>query len=507
MAAGPETELRFRIAEQNFPKISATLLAEGGRQGQTARLHAVYYDTPALDLWRNGFSLRVREVNGRFFQAIKRGSPSALEREEHEAEVEGPGLDFEHIGASPLASLSRSQALHQLLRPLFETDIERSSYLFTGSGSLIEVSLDRGLISANGEAAQVSELELELRQGGLAALFALGRLLASRAPLHLSFISKAERGYLLAQGEFGRAMKSSKPCLQKGIPASEAFKEICRTCLHDFDLNMLALRGSDTAEAVHQGRIALRRLRAALALFKPVARDMAHEKLGQELKWTARLLGTVRDLDVLEANLARAIPPGPSAVRTQAQGSGGERRRALKEALDAMESGRGRALLFDLKEWIEEGQWQRQPLPKAGEPMETFARARLKDKWKRLVKRGAHLEELDPAGRHRIRIAAKRLRYMAEFFAGPAIFGPEQKTLKQIIKSCEKLQDALGTIRDEQAMRNFIQSEASKPGEAPGSQTAANRLPAHARSWRSGHKKELEKAQRAYSKLAKMKLF
>jgi triphosphatase len=64
----------------------------------------------------------------------------------------------------------------------------------------IEAALDEGSIEAQGRMIAVGELELELTQGEKPAFFDLAHTFSQRAPISLSFISKAERGYLLNKG-------------------------------------------------------------------------------------------------------------------------------------------------------------------------------------------------------------------------------------------------------------------------------------------------------------------
>jgi len=74
-------------------------------------------------------------------------------------------------------------------------------------------------------------------------------------------------------------------------------------------LNRPALESSDRVEAVHQGRVSIRRLRAGLQLFEPLVCDEAYQRLDDALKWLSHLFGDARDLDVFqEATLLRDDP-------------------------------------------------------------------------------------------------------------------------------------------------------------------------------------------------------
>lgn len=87
-------------------------------------------------------------------------------------------------------------------------------------------------------------------------------------------------------------------------------------------------------EALHDMRVASRRLRAALAIFEPVFTDPAFPDLQREVKGITRALGEARDLDVMGLrleSLAAALPPGEDAgVRDLATQTGA--RRATRQA-------------------------------------------------------------------------------------------------------------------------------------------------------------------------------
>src|SRR3546814_11720663 len=96
------------------------------------------------------------------------------------------------------------------------------------------------------------------------------------------------------------------------------------------------------AGALHQGRVALRRLRSAFSIFKPVIGGDAHTPLRDELRWLASELANARNLDVL---LERAKP---GALRDRIAAS----REAAYDAVgEVRASARVRALMRDLAAW------------------------------------------------------------------------------------------------------------------------------------------------------------
>src|SRR3984893_5049232 len=317
MAAGPEIELKFLFAGRDVAKVRALVAAvPTAQQATEQRLRTNYFDTLNQDLWNHGFTLRVRAIGENHVQTVKRTATSRIQRDEWEEEIGWSEFDLVRIKNTPLARLASKPSIRRALRPAFEVDVERTSFMLETGGGRIQDSLDPRAIEADGEKLGVHELELELKSGDGSALFNLARAFVLQAPLHPSLISKAERGHLLAGGAWGHAAKSSKPRLTKDMTCRQAFQEICQTCLHDFHLNLPALEKSDNVEAIHQGRIAIRRLRAAMALFKPMVFDIAYRRLRDELKWLASLFGAARDMDVLRANLpspAREAQPGKRA--------------------------------------------------------------------------------------------------------------------------------------------------------------------------------------------------
>ncbi|MCI0600304.1 MAG: CHAD domain-containing protein [Beijerinckiaceae bacterium] len=505
MTETPEIELKFLFAEKDLPKVKE-LISANAKKVCHHRLRTVYFDTPEHDLWNHGFTLRVRASGDSYLQGIKRILSSSVQREEWEEEISGPEPDMGRINSTPLAQLAAEPSICGALRPEFEVGAERTSYSIESLAGRIEASIDCGSIQANGMKLEVRELELELKSGAVSAVFNLARKLVSQAPLQPNPISKAERGHLLAQGAWARPAKSSKPRIRSGMSCRLAFQEICRAYLGDFFLNVPAIEQFGEAEGVHQGRVAIRRLRAALTLFKPMVFDIAYRRLRGELKWLAGSLGEARDLDVLQANLRQLLPEKEAselASRFEA------RRLSARHAIvESLNSERGRTLLLELLIWIEDGRWHRQPSPIRDEPVQEFVRAQLKKRLGQLVKQSANLEDLSAGARHEIRIEAKKLRYMAEPFASVRGVAKDRGHFKALINCCEKLQDSLGAIRDQEAVAEFMLNEVfADEGQPSGAGAKTALFPARLPPLQGGDAKELRKAAGASSKLAALTPF
>src|SRR4030095_3700626 len=123
----------------------------------------------------------------------------------------------------------------------------------------------------------------------------------------LGVMSKAERGFALASGKFGKVVKAEPVPLRADMNVAEGFATIVSACLRHFRLNESLVIEQREVEALHQTRVAMRRLRSAFTLFRPAISDEEFEDIRDELRWFTRELGAARNLDVY---LERDIPDG-----------------------------------------------------------------------------------------------------------------------------------------------------------------------------------------------------
>ncbi len=266
-------------------------------------LISTYFDTLDCRLHRAGVYLRIRESGGRYVQTIKtaRSKTELLERLEWEREISGRMPDLDGAEGTPLQPLLTPE-VRASLQPLFETRIRRHVYRIERNGSEIEVAIDRGEIATRTHTRPICEVELELKRGETSALFRLARDLAETVPLRLAVKTKAERGYELLQDGGGKPEKAVEIDIAPEMTAGEAFRAIALSCLRQIIANEPAMC-TGKAEALHQMRIGLRRLRAAIAIFADVVGDEDLKKIKAELKWITRELGPARDLDVFATDV------------------------------------------------------------------------------------------------------------------------------------------------------------------------------------------------------------
>ena len=311
---GTETELKFEVAPQDLRKLKAAP-ALHRKPPKEENLISVYFDTPKHKLARNGVSLRVRHNGDKRLQTVKsEGSDGSFRRGEWEREIKGNVRDLRTAPGTALAPLL-TKKLRRRLKPIFATSVHRTSIPVSKNGSRIEVALDEGQLRAGRLSASISELELELKLGKAGDVFKLARELAKLVPVTLELKSKAERGYDLIEHKPTQAVRAEKIKLRCGASTADAFRIIARSTLRHITANETAVQRSDS-EGVHQMRVGLRRLRAAISLFSKLFGDKQTERIKSELNWLRRReLSPARDLDVYERGTVEPLRRAAPATR------------------------------------------------------------------------------------------------------------------------------------------------------------------------------------------------
>lgn len=403
---------------------------------------STYFDTPEQDLRKAGLSLRIRKIGIRRIQTVKAESKAMaglFARPEWEMAIrqDQPVSDDHHM---PLRTMVPGLQLEKL-SAIFKIVVTRQKRSIMQDGARIELVFDKGEIQAGGTITPINEVELELKAGSPAALFALARTLGGLAPLQLSSFSKAQRGYNLLSRDNETPVKSQPIVLTFGMTSSEGFQAIAYACLHHFRLNQSILLKAENSEALHQVRVALRRLRSALSIFHDMLADNRFDHIFSELRWIASELDMARDIDVLLAGILN------EGAREKLQVA---RAQAYAGAIATLTSPRLRMFTLDLIEWITIGKWLTAPLERTRilRPLNAFA-ANVLVRCRRSVKRrGRHWSRLDDKARHRLRIKAKKLRYSVDFFG---LLFPGKKVgrrRKAFLSALESLQSLLGDLND-----------------------------------------------------------
>jgi len=451
-----EIQLKLAVSPENIALLKTHPDFAGAFHDPTHEtLRSIYFDSDERFLRKNGLTLRVRRVGEKNVQTIKAVDRGAkwFERSEWEQPIEGDQPDLARVMDTAIGRVFTDDVRNKV-KPIFETRIERETYHFNGNDTAIAMAVDEGQIVTNNSSIPISEIELELEHGNPAELFKIARAINDVVPAQLNVKSKSERGYELVEKEPLTAERAYEPELSPAMSAGRAFTLIGRSCLRHLVANVPATENRD-AEALHQMRVALRRLRAAISLFSDVVSDDRIEAIKTELRWLAREFGPARDLDTLVIEVLKPLRKQHAKELGLASISkmfGRQRLKAYRRAQEAVQSTRFRKIVLDTAEWIEAGPWSmsEDPLRRARRemPVEFHAAAQLTQRRKKIRRRGAHIGDLSAVQLHRLRIQAKKTRYAVEFFSSLYQGKKAGKRCKKVISSLMALQDSLGRFND-----------------------------------------------------------
>jgi CHAD domain-containing protein len=249
------------------------------------------------------------------------------------------------------------------------------------------------------------------------------------------------------------------------VAAAEGFRAICFSCLHHLAANRAAVLKGDP-EGVHQMRVGLRRLRAALSLFKPLIAGARFEAIKKDLEWLSGELGPARDFDVF---VKQVLPPlqdhPPAGIKALKADLELRRRKGFLRAQRLVRGTRYRRVLLKTGLWLTGGDWatstddlrrdlRRRRLKEAARDILAARTAKIARKLKKLEKK-------DARQRHKLRIAAKKLRYAAGFFE--SLFADQ----KEFAAGLKKLQSALGRLNDIRVHETFAAKTVTGRAQLP----------------------------------------
>lgn len=246
------------------------------------------------------------------------------------------------------------------------------------------------------------------------------------------------------------------------LDCAGAFQKIALDAVGAIKAQHAGACAGDT-EAVHQVRVAITRLRAAVVFFAPVVSDAQWLRLKREIAWLNGPLGDARDSDVVMDHARR------KKNRTWALAEIGEqlkRRQTQNQRRLArcLRSARTQRLIAALTRWAGEGAWlKRYRRRKDAEALLSYCEGELRRWHARLVRKGKRLEDLEPERRHRLRIRAKRFRYMLEALTETVPLWSRGK-FQHLHRPARRLQRALGDLRDLERLADLAGDGKRPPG-------------------------------------------
>ncbi len=222
-------------------------------------------------------------------------------------------------------------------------------------------------------------------------------------------------------------------------------------------------------EPVHQYRVALRRLRAAVELFASLLYANQVRMLRRDLSWATQQGGALRECDVigeLMKDRARKIEPGLAKSVSSICNALAERRKAEHARfVETLRSQRCAALVTRL------GSPALRKLPPDMTLGANAARL-LRPMLRAVTRAGANLDEdATVALFHRLRVRVKRLRYALEMLSVG-----DSKQRKKMLARLENLQELLGDYNDTAVAIANLHTYASSPGAPAQAVLAAGAL-------------------------------
>ncbi|MBR8209771.1 CHAD domain-containing protein [Burkholderia cenocepacia] len=366
-------------------------------------------------------------------------------------------------GVAPDTDEARAQA--SALRLVSE---RRRGRWADDSGVVVEMTLDDITLHGGGEPPR-RHVELRLaapdwetvaaRTAALHALFAAARELSGAWPAFVQLTSVIDRA--CAGGPVAAVLVKAQPVDLTGIRTRRAaLFALSGDVTAQWLGNECGVLERDDPEFVHQMRVALRRLRTLMRFFPRFTDRQWEDTLGVDLRWLAKLLGTVRDWDVFATESLPALiaaDGGGSAWDGTLDAARAQSMAARVELRQALHSARYARLTLGWLEWL-----SALALPAADGDDAPSLRRHATKRVRRLFGHlygSPSLTSLDTAARHQVRIDAKRLRYALEFFASLA----SRRTRTETVKTLARVQSVLGEANDAMVALHHLEQLAAPP--------------------------------------------
>lgn len=456
MARGGGVKTEFELKLIGAPVDIAALAASPALArralgaARTVRLVSTYFDTVDGALAAAGISLRLREGAGGRLQTLKRekGGGSVSRREEEIALGEGEAFP-QPVGDRKAATILAAAGDLILVARIIA---DRTTLSVKKGRTRIEAAFDVGRLEAWGEeglsrAGPLAEAEFELIDGEAGDLFDLvaATLEENGGRLRLGGLAKADQARRLAAADI-----PPEPVveLKKKNDADDALAAALRAGAARIVELIPAIGELRLAEGVHQMRIALRRFRSLEATCRKSLKGKRLRRLARRARDFAAALGPARDWDVF---LAETLPPlekiagegeaGLAVLKARAEAL---RAAAWDEAAHLVVSPAFNLFALDLMRAGHLEEWRGEARKSLRLPAREFAAAALDARLAEAREAARRIDDPDPAARHALRIALKKLRYNAQSFR--TLFPGDAR--KDYMARLARLQDDLGAVND-----------------------------------------------------------
>lgn len=457
-------EFAFDVASHDDAWLNNRLKKFGATCRGTRHAVSLYLDTPDGAVAKLGFGFGLRQQD-KMTLARQRRAPAAGARR---------WIRFvEELSPAPrmhdaLEACLQSDAVREALALSVSCATEETLFAVQFAGAWLEIRVDRSEIAASGQKCVVTTARFHQISGGLADFLHAVREIAGVPQLRLCAEPTLARARQRLHADGGRHIGAFAPRLGRAMDMREAFQTIAQACFDQFLLNEASIRIARDVEAVHQCRVAFRRLRTALRLFRLKAGKVAEDSWRRDFKEISALLSDARDLDVLldeqtqppllKSPLLDSAPGGSAALLDEIKA---RRDNAYDRLVETLCGPQANGFYLDLALWIGAGDFG---APASwSESLVAFLQRRLSKTTRNLLERGEDIETDSEEQRHRTRIAAKNLRYSAEFFESLTSHKTVHKRFKIFIAALKEIQEILGAHNDQIVARQFFTALAQEP--------------------------------------------
>lgn len=428
-----ETEIKLGLAPEHVARLKRHPLLKGSESMRQA-LSSTYYDTPDFALTRRRIALRLRRIGYHRVQTLKAAAPAVgalATRPEWETRIMGHSPDFAVLPDAARALLEGIDL--DRLAPVFTTDIRRTTWQIRLNETEMEIALDQGTVIAGEQTLPLCEIELELKAGSVAGLFAAALALLDAVPLCIDSRSKAALGYQLAGAVTPTPVKATWPELDPEAPAAASWATLLEAALGQLVDNLPGyLEHPQDGEYLHQLRIGLRRLLSLARLTTSPPDWLA------DLRSIMDVLNPARDWDVFLSDTlpGLALPHDPTFLAAATQ----QAAQARQAAQNLLAGATFTRYILAIGRHLQT--LRTDTPPTLAQPTPLWATQVLEQHWQTVQRRSRKLDQ-SPERRHRLRIAIKKMRYACDALAG--LYGKQgRKSLRQL----QTLQDDLGASND-----------------------------------------------------------
>ncbi|WP_372882709.1 CYTH domain-containing protein [Psychromonas sp.] len=255
-------------------------------------LNNVYFDTGKRLLRKMDMGLRVRSCDNKSVQTIKtagRVIGGLHQRPEYNEPIEGLRPELARFKSKIWPADCDIKQLQDQLLPIFRTDFNRQTWLIEMPGdTLIEVAYDSGFIETNMGKKDICEIELELLKGDEEQLFVLGKDIATLPQVRLGNVSKAQRGYMLADGSTFNVKPLIPSPLTKSMSVEQALMTNLQHGLQHIQYHEYCYLESFDDAALYQLLTGIKFLHQNIKTFKNAVPRLLTANWLDSLHWLAR---------------------------------------------------------------------------------------------------------------------------------------------------------------------------------------------------------------------------